>query len=53
MKKVLSVSPSKNIQMCVFHNVGADGKKSSITRFEPLNSLKPCYKRAFKKNGVQ
>jgi hypothetical protein len=51
MKKVLSVSPAKNLQMVVYHNVDEFGRKFSITRFEPLNAEKPCYRRAFGLNG--
>jgi hypothetical protein len=44
--KIISVSSRrKNIQMVVYHNQGADGKKQSITRFEPQDPSKPCYKR--------
>jgi hypothetical protein len=31
--------------MVVFNNVNERGVKESITRFEPLNPLKPCYRR--------
>jgi len=45
MRKVISVSIRKNIEMVVYHNVGPDGKKGSITRFEQLNPMKPVYRR--------
>lgn len=41
----VSVSSQKNIRMVVYHNVGPDGKKASITRHEPLNPALPHYKR--------
>ena len=44
--KIISVScPRKNIKMVVYHNVGPDGKRESITRFEAQNPLKACYRR--------
>lgn len=45
MKKVISVSPRKNIQQVVYHNELPSGKKESITRHEPLNPEKPGYRR--------
>jgi len=51
MRKVISCSPKKNIEMVVYHNEGPDGKKQSITRHEPLNSARPQYKRTFPKKG--
>lgn len=45
--KVISTSLRKNLQMVVYHNTNAAGKKQSITRFLPLNDQKPCYKRQF------
>jgi hypothetical protein len=36
-------------------NVGEDGKKSSVTSYEPINTGKPSYKREFprgRKEGV-
>lgn len=46
--KEISVSPRKNIKMVVFHNVGPDGKKYSITRHLKLDETKSyVYKRPF------
>ena len=47
-----SDSPRKNISQQVFHNVGPDGKKFSITRHVLLDSSKPGYRR-FKKGVAQ
>jgi hypothetical protein len=33
--------------MCVYHNIGPDGKKTSITRHEPIDPSKPCIRRKF------
>jgi hypothetical protein len=49
--KELSFSTKKNLKMVVYHNVGPDGKKFSITRFESLRSDRPQYKRIFPKRG--
>lgn len=48
-RKVLSVSERKNLQMVAYTNVNHLGQRQSITRFEPLSSSKPVYKRAFPK----
>lgn len=45
MRKVISVSIKKNLQMVVYHNVDERGVKASITRFEALNPDKPVYRR--------
>jgi len=44
-RTVVSTSERKNVQMVVYHNVDADGKKFSITRHENLRSDKPEYRR--------
>jgi len=46
-KIIISESPKKNSRQVVYHNIGPDGKKDSITRHEPINSAKPVYKRTF------
>lgn len=46
---VISESPAKNICECVYHNILPNGKKDSITRFEPLNPGKNVYRRTFPK----
>ena len=46
----ISESKKKNIRMVVYHNVGPDGKKGSITRFEAIDTTKPVYRR-FKAKG--
>ncbi len=33
----ISQSPRRNMQQVVFHNTGADGRKTSITRHIPMN----------------
>lgn len=33
--------------MVIYHNALEDGKKQSITRFEPLDPHRPVYKRPF------
>jgi len=47
MKKVISESLKKNLRMVVFHNTNEAGVKQSITRFEPINPDKPCYRATF------
>ncbi len=49
---VISVSPRKNLEMVVYQNVGTDGKKHSITRFEALTQSRAQYKRPFRGNGI-
>lgn len=44
-KFIISVSTRKNLQMVVYQNVGPDGRKDSITRFEPLCVDRPQYRR--------
>lgn len=46
-RRVISVSPKKNIEMVVYHNVDEKGRKASITRHEPLNPQKHVYRRDF------
>jgi len=46
---VISTSEARNVQQVVYHNVDENGKKSSITRFEPLNPDKAAKKRVFPK----
>jgi hypothetical protein len=46
-KVIISESIAKNSREVVYHNVGPDGKKDSITRHEPINPAKPVYKRTF------
>lgn len=46
---VLSCSPHKNVQMVVYHNKPEHGPALSLTRFEPLNKDKQCFKRVFPK----
>lgn len=48
-RKVLSVSERKNLQMVTYVNVNHLGQRQSITRFEPLTTGKPVYKRSFPK----
>lgn len=50
-RTVVSVSPRKNVEMVIYTNVGEDGRKSSITRHEPMDKTRPAYRRQFKKNG--
>lgn len=50
-RRIVSTSERKNIQEVVYHNIGPDGKKASITRFEPLWKSRPVYNR-FKKGLV-
>lgn len=45
MKKIISQSIRKNIQQVVYHNELPDGTKQSITRHEPLDNLRPVYRR--------
>lgn len=45
----VSVSPSKNVKMVIYHNKPESGPSSSITRFEPLTPDKPSFKRVFPK----
>lgn len=47
-RKVISVSLRKNIEMVVYHNVGPDGKKDSLTKHEVLDPKRPAFSR-FKK----
>jgi hypothetical protein len=42
---VISESKSKNLVEVVYHNSGEDGRKDSITRFEPLVAGKNVYVR--------
>jgi hypothetical protein len=51
-KLYISDSPTKNIREVVYHNIGPDGKKDSITRHEPINASKPVYKRTFGRRSV-
>jgi hypothetical protein len=46
-RRVISVSPKKNIEMVVYHNTNEQGVKQSITRHERLNPERPAYRRAF------
>jgi hypothetical protein len=46
--RIITVGAEKNCQMVVLHNVGEDGKKSSITRFLPFEEGKKQYRREFK-----
>lgn len=45
---IISENPRRNHRMVVYHNVGSDGKKHSITCHEPIDKTKPCIRRAFK-----
>jgi len=45
---VISSNPNRNHRMVVYHNVGSDGKKYSLTRHEPIDRSKPCIRRPFK-----
>ncbi len=47
MRKVISTSPKKNLEMVVYHNVLPNGKKESLTRFEALDETRHQYKRPF------
>lgn len=44
-KFVVSTSVRKNIALTVYHNVGPDGKRDSITRHEKLIDARPAYRR--------
>jgi len=46
--RVVSAGAEKNCQMVVFHNVGENGKKFSVTRFLPAAETKKQYRREFK-----
>lgn len=46
-RRVISVSPKKNIEMVVYHNTNSQGVVDSITRHEPLNPAKSVYRRSF------
>jgi len=48
-KIVVSESARKNVRMVIYQNTGEDGRKSSITRHEPLDSSAPVYRRKFGK----
>ena len=40
-KFLVSTNPARNMGQFVYHNEGADGKKYSLTRHEPLDPKKP------------
>jgi hypothetical protein len=45
---MVTAGVEKNCMMVVFHNVGEDGKKASVTRFLPAAETKKQYRREFK-----
>jgi hypothetical protein len=40
---VVSLNPARNTQMVIYTNVGADGKRFSVTRHERINAKSPIY----------
>jgi hypothetical protein len=46
---VISTSPDKNLVEVVYHETLPSGKKTSVTRFEPLNFARQVYRRKFGK----
>jgi hypothetical protein len=52
MRKVISTSVKKNIEMVVYHNIDESGKKFSITRHERLSDKRPPYSRFGRALGI-